>query len=73
MRYLKATNTAAFTNDLATTTHNEAVEGVDEFTSFASGSMSSAKADITVGRFDVVPLLTNMEYYFWFGAHDEDG
>lgn len=57
---------------MATATHDEAVQGVSEFDSFASGSMSAARSDITVGRFDVVPLLHNMEFYFWYGAYDED-
>lgn len=72
MKVYRATNVSEYESLLTTKTQNEAVEGVDEYQSFRSGSQSASDEEITVGRFDVVPLIANGEYYYWFGAYDEE-
>jgi hypothetical protein len=69
---LKVQNTAGYDNGQSTiNTTGSIVKGISAKKNFYQGSLSSSKANITVGRFDTVPLIRNFENNLWYGNSRE--
>jgi len=72
-KILKAQNTKGYeaaTNGVQTA--GEATKGINANTAFAAGAPASSRANITINRFDVVPLVRNVDTYFWYGEPEDD-
>lgn len=73
-RILKAQNTAGYNNGQATvSTAGTSVKGISSKQSFQEGSLASSRANITINRFDTVPLVRNFENNYWFGRSNDGG
>jgi hypothetical protein len=72
-KILKAQNTKGY--ESATSgiqTAGDATKGISTAVAFEAGAPSSSRANITIGRFDVVPLVRNIDQYFWYGEVEGD-
>lgn len=45
----------------------DTTRGIRPYSIQAGGALTSSKAEITVARFDTVPLIRNLESNHWFG------
>jgi hypothetical protein len=72
-KILKGQNTEGYkaaTSSIQTA--GEATKDVNINSALATGAPGSSRANITIGRFDVVPLVKNEDKYFWYGEPEDN-